>query len=636
MKNKRIIYYSKEDMSIYWMEERIITLLENYQNINSNNIIDIIELYNLKLLIKNDCLKKLHLSDNIQLGIIQHNINSILHNFFNNLNDNNILDYYNEIDDYMYESSFWEALDVYKAYKRISIKNFEYLFNSTQFIESILQNKNIVNFYDKELSSLLKEDDKTAELIISHYAETKSTQNHKLYFPKSLSIEDKDDIISKYIDRNDCNINYIRLVTIIKGYNDFRLSDVTKLKAKKRYESEIIKIQNSDEYILYSIEYQVGFVDNQKDPKKILQNDSLYICLYSSSWIKQNCDLHNLFFNFIYLFNFLDKQGRICLTKYPLEESILDLIGLYSDSEFMESHSFKSKNNIAIATIVAYKKFLLEINIELEDVICKVFNSICSNIIHLGISLSPSNHYLEKIRYMVPEMESILKRYNSYVEYEKIDLELISISSSPCKVEDIRSSVNRKYIYPKNETNNILLELFSDQSLLKYNWDIGKNYCNFYKLICNETLNFNQLDDFMKQRFNKLISANYLYVTNDGILRITDNEEMSILNELYNKNVISYWHMPLDIQHKIDEMISNNKLYSANRLFTKSESEYFNYYLNKSFSNGKDLRNKYVHGTNNIDEIEIKNDYYQLFILFILILFKIIDDLLCKSINSKK
>ena len=135
MKNKRIIYYSKEDMSIYWMEERIITLLENYQNINSDNIIDIIELYNLKLLIKNDCLKNLHLSDNIQLGIIQHNINSILHNFFNNLNDNNILDYYNEIDDYMYESSFWEALDVYKAYKRISIKNFEYLFNSTQFIE---------------------------------------------------------------------------------------------------------------------------------------------------------------------------------------------------------------------------------------------------------------------------------------------------------------------------------------------------------------------------------------------------------------------------------------------------------------------------------------------------------------------
>lgn len=220
MKNERIIYYSKDDMSIYWMEKRIITLLENYQNINSDNIIDIIELYNLKLLIKNDCLKDLHFSDNIQLGIIQHNINSILHNFFNNLNNNNILDYYNEIDDYMYESSFWEALDVYKTYKRISINNFKYLFNSTQFIESILQNKNIVDFYDKTLSSLLKEDDKTAELIISHYAETKSTQNYKLYFPKSLSIEDKDDIISKYIDRNDCNINYIRLVTIIKGYND--------------------------------------------------------------------------------------------------------------------------------------------------------------------------------------------------------------------------------------------------------------------------------------------------------------------------------------------------------------------------------------------------------------------------------
>ncbi len=65
-----------------------------------------------------------------------------------------------------------------------------------------------------------------------------------------------------------------------------------------------------------------------------------------------------------------------------------------------------------------------------------------------------------------------------------------------------------------------------------------------------------------------------------------------------------------------------------NTLFTIEERKYLNYYLNKKeFSNGMDLRNKYLHGTNSSSEDEQQNDYQILLKLIILIIYKIKDDL---------
>lgn len=58
------------------------------------------------------------------------------------------------------------------------------------------------------------------------------------------------------------------------------------------------------------------------------------------------------------------------------------------------------------------------------------------------------------------------------------------------------------------------------------------------------------------------------------------------------------------------------------------ERRYLNYYLNqKEFSNGLDLRNKYLHGTNSSSEDGQNNDYLILLKLIILVIYKIKDDL---------
>ena len=64
-------------------------------------------------------------------------------------------------------------------------------------------------------------------------------------------------------------------------------------------------------------------------------------------------------------------------------------------------------------------------------------------------------------------------------------------------------------------------------------------------------------------------------------------------------------------------------------LFTNAEADYFDDYLKSIYSNGKAIRNRYVHGTNK--NKDMKEDYLQLLQLFVLILWKIIDDVLCSN-----
>ncbi|MNN70551.1 hypothetical protein D3C81_1864100 [compost metagenome] len=67
-------------------------------------------------------------------------------------------------------------------------------------------------------------------------------------------------------------------------------------------------------------------------------------------------------------------------------------------------------------------------------------------------------------------------------------------------------------------------------------------------------------------------------------------------------------------------------------LFSKNEQDYFNYYLNKSeFTNGLNLRNDYLHGTNPIDEKQHKIDYFKILKVIVLIVIKINDDLCIKE-----
>lgn len=77
--------------------------------------------------------------------------------------------------------------------------------------------------------------------------------------------------------------------------------------------------------------------------------------------------------------------------------------------------------------------------------------------------------------------------------------------------------------------------------------------------------------------------------------------------DLYQNEVGAFYWYDKPFQEEAKIMQSENLVYFESTLFSKPEQDYFNFFLNKSeFTNGLDLRNKYVHGSQDKPE-EIKN-----------------------------
>lgn len=100
-----------------------------------------------------------------------------------------------------------------------------------------------------------------------------------------------------------------------------------------------------------------------------------------------------------------------------------------------------------------------------------------------------------------------------------------------------------------------------------------------------------------------------------------------MIDELYFNEVLSYNHLDENKQKAIDILLEKGILKYEDTLFSKPEQDYLNYILNMSeFSNGLDLRNKYLHGTQGSDEKVHINDYFIFLRILILCILKINDE----------
>ena len=86
-------------------------------------------------------------------------------------------------------------------------------------------------------------------------------------------------------------------------------------------------------------------------------------------------------------------------------------------------------------------------------------------------------------------------------------------------------------------------------------------------------------------------------------------------------------------------MASEGIILFERSLFSKPEQSYFNYFLNKSeFTNGLDLRNSYLHGTQATPNETQKHEYayFTYLKLLFLVMLKIEDDLIISKVTKNK
>lgn len=626
----RVVYFSKQDMASGYMLEKAEKIFDEFdESFVYTDINDIIELYHIKQYIDAD-LFLLDWSDD-KKTLFKTNVRefwTIIQLFMTGIDDNNVEVYYNNIADYRYFKSFWELIDKSKAYKKISSDSFRKLLN-TRSIRDILKQNNIVKHYNNTIREFLIRHEQSAEILLSKYEKGKDSNDEKIYLPESLTLEDKITIIDKYLDWEDANLNYIGLIEIAKKTPVFNIPDKIRLKAKKRHESDREQLLSKNSV---GIGYQIGFSEEQKDPISVNQEGFNMMYSYSVPWIKEHFDTKSLFQNFRNLFGFLDEQYRISLVSKQSESSLMDMMGVHSQNEYPGGFMFTTKNNTAWAQTISYSLFLYKLDVSLDDVIINAFNeySTSKKIEHLNVnSLSKGLSNLEKIRFLLPEMESLMKKYKTYVENDSIDPELLAISSNPCRVQDIPSAAKgKKYVYGINDKIGwVQYCFFSDQSMLYYTETYKDKYQSLLDLLINENVKLSDLQNYQIDAYQKLISEQYLVIENEYI-RINKPLEIAIYRELWQNDVISYYHLAPLFMSVVDRLYLNGFVEFGDTLLSRAEINYFNYYLNRSeFTNGADLRNKYAHGTHHHDQKNIDNDYYWVLILLVLLESKIIDDI---------
>ncbi|MGP4846206.1 hypothetical protein ACTXGQ_18910, partial [Marinobacter sp. 1Y8] len=480
---------------------------------------------------------------------------------------------------------------------------------------------------------------KSAEILLSIYEVNDPLNKPKMLLPRSLTPNDKELILSNYLDSDSVNLSYALMIKNMRTRSDLKVSDKTRLKAKNCYLNEQKRLQESNTLHMHEFGVSVRFEEGISEHKQASRDKNVINYLYSLDYIADNAHPYMLFSNFEYLFEYVDLQKRIRLVANEKDLGVLELfMSVSAQDEYRGGLPFSISEMTSHAQIVVYSQWVNKLDISLESIIHHVFEHSFQEKYNFAdnakFSVPTATTFLEKVRLLAPEFESLLKQFKLFVEEGHIDFDLLQISSSPSSIADIPSLNEDKYIY-LNEKNHILMQclniFFSNQRSLNYvKPHQEKEYDNFFELLRKENVRFSDYEEYQKPELKYLIDNGFIAINKQDLIVVNNPMRLILLNDLYYNEVGSLYHYPVEYRQEAKQMVVDDIAYFEKTLFSKPEQSYFNYCLNKKeFTNGLDLRNSYLHGTQpNHSEVNTHAKAYFIYLkLIFLALLKIEDDL---------
>lgn len=588
-----------------------------------NDINDVLELFNVHKILAADSLSDSERDKSNQLY-------SIVAKFFNHIDDEHFSEYHQSVL-YDYYDDFLTLFEQFKAYENVSPDGFSRILVQEDFtLYKILEHKDIVAYYDKTLTEYMLSSDQTAEIIIHKYLEEQPINGNKCYLPKSLDRKEFDGILRRYIESDYPHIGLVNLISYSQSSGECPLSDELRQEAKHRAQELFDKVTVKTDYS-YGLGVVFDVIDGLKQESE--PEPGHFLITYNVNWLKEFTDYKSILYNFIHLFSFTDAYMRC---KFPAVESQMGIfekhLGVKGIKEYKAGTLFRITNQYALATIALYYNLLSMNGIYLEnfiqDFFCKYLPEEFSvNGFDVNI---PSYSYsdLDKCRLLPSEMDGVLKLFKMFVQKGSIDRELYEMSSSPVVFREIPSFIIDKYAYANGDdiTKEMFL-CFSDQSMLAHVEKFSKttSYKSFAQLAVNNQVNINDYPEFDTPDLNWLIKRGAISTSEEGVVFL-NIERLAILKDLYENDVIRTSRYACSNQLKI--LVDNKDLVVESTLFSRPEQKYLNYMLNKSeYSNGKDLRNKYIHSTYSRDKNQHFNDYMDLLRIMIVVIIKINEEL---------
>lgn len=566
--------------------------------------------------------------------------------FFNQISDSDIVEMYDAVDiDWGYRGEFWELFETCKLYNRISNEVFSVLLARDKVsLHELLRHKNIVRTYGSALRDYMLNHDSIAVLL--HVYEQDFTDGEKLFLPSELSGDDICNHIERYIDGENPNANYLSEIINMHQTKQFPISDEIRLKASKRYDIERENILGNGASISQGI--QLTLDPNQTEVKTFSRNGQEFQISYSTNWLMETLDNPSILNNFIYIFEFVDvPQMRSTHVNKISQSGIFERSFASKSSRIYPCNwAFKTNQMLVQLQMHAYYEFLEKQNIHLENVVEWFFTEYLQaefNCPEMRLSMPTHNgSYAEKCSSVAIAFEAALKQYSLYVRNGTVDFDLLAMSTTPVRFEDVKSLVANKYIYGLGKDYECLSScLFSDQCLLAYVrriHDEGKHYDCFFDLLKNESIFLSDYEKRDHQLLDYMASFDLISIADDGAILLKDQVKVAILRDLFKNEVISQKHYPISATYAINEFRDKGILTAEATLFSRPEIDYLNYLLNRAeFSNGLEIRNRYIHGIQHVNpnNDEHRQNYFLLLGLFVLLAIKINDDVSLKEAELK-
>lgn len=597
---RRLRFYGAGDYATYWQIDDAVAIVEGFTT-PPGNVIDVLELYNALQFVEAGFFPPSYTPmQRAHAEAVVPQARSAVARFFTGINETNVGEIVAGVA-FEYHPDLLDLLGRYRAFERCDARLMLSAFTSAGVrLGAMLANKKLVQAYDTDLRDALLAEARGAEHLIRRYFG--KDQRAQTYLPRSLSPLDSRNLLRRYVDSAAPNLNFLGLIATAPISSETGVDAKLKLEAKRRKDRMSEEFFRDNEGISTGCEMTIS--DSQDEPVVTSRLDGMVVSYtYSGNWLDETTDYPSILNNFQHLFEFADGSTLLTLPSYPAELGVFErFMTTTGRTDYHVGAAYRVRDMSSTLQTRLLRQHLMSKDIDLESAISWFFEEyLAEQFDALRFSFTPSSSgstYLQKTRHLFAEMESVIQQFTLFVNDGEIDRDLLAISSDAVRYKQIPSLLEGKYVYPTDhpEIVGVLNALFSDQSSLNYISEELKADTAAELLIRNH-VSYRDFADHQKAIIDHLIGLEVLHDTGTRV-RIADAQQFMILKSLFAVQAASYVHLPVSSRSLIDAMLKKGWVYRDSSLLTGAEASYFNFHLNKAeFSNGPELRNKYLHGT---------------------------------------
>lgn len=637
----RVVFYSASDLSVGGHLQDADPILREFDSDDQRDINDVLELYGIKKYIDAGCALRVWTDADVQtFKVTVEEFPAVVTAYFKMLESGNVEGEYQKVDDEL-KDTFWEVFTMYRVYERVDSQVIKRMLETGMCdVDELLIHKPLVDAYDGVLAETMRGKAVFAQLILSAYLLELDSPEKRPNIPASLTLDDKEAILSEFIGSASPNVSLLRIIEQSRDSNQLRLQPETRLKAKRKADVLYGEMMKDASSFAYSV--RLEFMESDEDWGVKLVSDSRndYRFRYNER-VLRTFDNERLVTMFADAYGFLDKNMLMTMPFNYITDSVMleMLTGYHGKKDYPVTSVFNFKQRMAVMQMVFHQQYLTDRGKRMEDLLTWFYNDLLKNKYGYpsgAISLGQENaSEVDKIRVLIPEIDAILKRYDLYANKGEVDEELLGFYQG-VHITETRSVLEKKYFYPvesKTEVFTSIRLLFHTGPLLDKLPDGFKGERNLFNTVRRIKIRYDQYREWQRQQLDFLIDKGLIAIDTDGYLCFANEERIAALYDLHHDRVIYYWGQPQCVRDEIDKMEAEGLLYSEQKLYSKPEKDYLNYLLNdKQFTNGPAFRNTYAHGEQpNVDARVNETAYNYLLIVLVCTLLKILSELILKS-----